>query len=640
MEGQIFGSRYELIEKIGGGGMAVVYKAKCMLLNRYVAIKVLRQEFTNDEEFVKRFRVEAQSAASLSHPNIVPIYDVGNEGNIHYIVMEYVRGITLKEHIDNNGPLNWKEAIRIEIQICSAIEQAHQNHIIHRDIKPHNILLTKDGIAKVTDFGIARAVSSSTITMVGSTIGSVHYFSPEQARGGFVDEKSDLYSMGIVLYEMVTKSIPFDADTPVAVALKHIQIVPKEPIEINENLPIGVNNIIMKAIKKEQNTRYQKAQELLNDLRMVLNEPEGSFITNSISENIPTRRMKAISDDSLVSKEDSDLNDKGKKGQKNNDKMTYWLAGITAFILIAILLVIGYSVIYPSIFGQKASYIIDNYAGRNINEVESELAKKSIGVKKSYVFNENYDKDIIISNYPSEQSVKEGFTVTFTVSNGTEKFLIPDYANTNKLLAEKEIKNAGVKYKEVQEYSETVAKEAIIRTEPEAGTEVDIGSTISIIISMGVEKKITTVPNLIGKTQNEANALLREKRLYIGDIIPESGSYISEKITDQIPKAGTEVDEESTVDIYFNRSAVQIAVTKQYQISLTNPEGYGDTIKVYIEAIRSDKGVVSVLMDEDKLKSDFPLSISVTVPSNGSTTINVDLNGLPYKQNVTITPTD
>jgi len=226
MEGQILGNRYLLLEKIGGGGMAVVYKAKCTLLNRFVAIKILRSEFTNDEEFVKRFRIEAQSVASLSHPNVVSIYDVGDQDDVHYIVMEYVDGMTLKEYINKHGALNWQDAIKITIQICSAIEHAHKNKIVHRDIKPHNILMTKEGIAKVTDFGIARAVTSSTITMVGSTIGSVHYFSPEQARGGFIDEKSDLYSLGIAMYEMVVGRVPFDGDTPVAVALKHIQEIP------------------------------------------------------------------------------------------------------------------------------------------------------------------------------------------------------------------------------------------------------------------------------------------------------------------------------------------------------------------------------------------------------------------------------
>ncbi|NLC68028.1 MAG: Stk1 family PASTA domain-containing Ser/Thr kinase, partial [Clostridiaceae bacterium] len=313
MDTSVLGNRYELIEKIGGGGMAVVYKARCRLLNRYVAVKVLREEFTGDEEFVKRFEIEAQSAASLSHPNIVPIYDVGNENNVYYIVMEYVDGITLKEYIAEKGPLEWKEAIRIATQICSAIEHAHIKKIIHRDIKPQNILVTKEGIAKVTDFGIARAATSSTITMVGTTIGSVHYFSPEQARGGYIDEKSDLYSLGIVLYEMVTGRMPFDGESPVAIALMHIQDKPVPPTELNKDIPKALNDIIIKAIRKEQSNRYQSASEMLEDLYRALREPYGSFAEDNGEEESPTRKIKAINGREIGEENDDDsmARDKG-----------------------------------------------------------------------------------------------------------------------------------------------------------------------------------------------------------------------------------------------------------------------------------------------------------------------------------------
>ena len=225
--GKMIDNRYEILEKIGNGGMATVYRAKCHVLNRYVAVKILRDEFTTDSEFIKRFNSEAQSAASLTHPNIVSIYDVGNEDNLYYIVMELIQGKTLKDIITEDGKLSWKWSINVAMQIASALETAHKNNIIHRDIKPHNIIITEDGIAKVTDFGIAKAVSNSTINAFGKTIGSVHYFSPENARGVYKDAKSDLYSLGVVLYEMVTGRVPFDADTPVSVALKHMQ---EEPI--------------------------------------------------------------------------------------------------------------------------------------------------------------------------------------------------------------------------------------------------------------------------------------------------------------------------------------------------------------------------------------------------------------------------
>ena len=246
MTGKILGNRYELIKKIGAGGMAIVYKAKCRLLNRMVAIKILRNELIEDQEFVSRFNIESQAAASLSHSNIVSIYDVGRQDDIHYIVMEYIDGETLKDCIVRNGALNWKDAVNYAIQICSALEHAHRKQIVHRDIKPHNIMVTKEGVLKVTDFGVARAVTSSTLTLDGNTIGSVHYFSPEQARGGYTDEKSDLYSLGVVLYEMVTGKLPFESDTPVSIALKHLQEKPREPMELEPGIPTGLNNIIIK----------------------------------------------------------------------------------------------------------------------------------------------------------------------------------------------------------------------------------------------------------------------------------------------------------------------------------------------------------------------------------------------------------
>jgi len=274
LEGKLLGSRYEIIEKIGNGGMATVYKAKDLVLKRYVAVKILREEYTTDNEFIKRFNTEAESAASLTHPNIVSVYDVGKEGNLYYIVMELIKGKTLKEIIVEDGRMGWKWSVKIAKQIAQALETAHRNNIIHRDIKPHNIIITEDGTAKVTDFGIAKAVSNSTITAFGTTIGSVHYFSPEHARGGYTDAKSDLYSLGVVLYEMVTGRVPFDADTPVSVALKHMQEKPVPPIELNPAIPQSLNDLILKAMEKDPNMRYSTATEMIEDLDKILKNPE------------------------------------------------------------------------------------------------------------------------------------------------------------------------------------------------------------------------------------------------------------------------------------------------------------------------------------------------------------------------------
>ncbi|MBN2908295.1 Stk1 family PASTA domain-containing Ser/Thr kinase [Polycladomyces sp. WAk] len=267
MEGKKLGGRYHVISRVGGGGMAVVYKAKDLLLNRYVAIKVLNESLSNDAEFIRRFSREAQAAASLSHPNVVNVYDVGKDGHTHYIVMEYVEGPTLKEFILENGPLPPEEAAAIAIQICDALAHAHENQIVHRDIKPHNILLGSNGRAKVTDFGIARAATSSTITQTGSVMGSVHYFSPEQARGGVIGEKSDLYSLGVVLYEMVTGVLPFDGDSAIGIALKHLQEPVPDPRQWNPDIPDQLIDIIMRALEKDPQNRFPSAKAMMQELK-------------------------------------------------------------------------------------------------------------------------------------------------------------------------------------------------------------------------------------------------------------------------------------------------------------------------------------------------------------------------------------
>ena len=335
LEGRLLGNRYEIIEKIGNGGMATVYKAKCHVLNRYVAVKILRDEFTTDEEFIKRFGVEAQAAASITHPNIVSVYDVGHEENLHYIVMELIQGKTLKEIIvGEGGPLPWKWSVNIAMQIASALEIAHKNNIVHRDIKPHNIIITEDGVAKVTDFGIAKAVSNSTITAFGTTIGSVHYFSPEHARGGYTDSKSDIYSLGVVMYEMLTGRVPFDADTPVSVALKHMQEEPIPPKEINENIPSAVNSIILKAMRKDTTLRYQTATELLADLNRALKDPEGDFVDNKQYENdFPTQKIPTMYSNEELNRNKDKKENKFVGFVKKHKKMSIFLGIILLFCL-------------------------------------------------------------------------------------------------------------------------------------------------------------------------------------------------------------------------------------------------------------------------------------------------------------------
>ena len=432
-EGRLLGNRYEIIEKIGIGGMATVYKAKCHVLNRYVAVKILRDEFTTDSEFIRRFNTEAQAAARLTHPNIVSIYDVGNEGSIYYIVMELIQGKTLKEIIEEDGALPWKWSVNIAIQIASALEMAHRNSIIHRDIKPHNIIITEDGVAKVTDFGIAKAVSNSTITAFGTTIGSVHYFSPEHARGGFTDAKSDIYSLGVVMYEMLTGRVPFDADTPVSVALKHMQELPVEPIKINPLIPISLNKIILKAMQKDSNQRYQSATEMLRDLRKVAKNPDENFVVlEKYSNDYPTQKIETVHT-RTVGEAGGQKNVEQTQKKKQNKLVAFYkkhkvLKVLTIILMCILIFVAAMGITIAVANANRPKQVqIPNLVGKTLEEVES-LTKES---KLKYeVIEETFSKDIaeglVISQDPkyAEKKVRTAMASLFTNDQLT-KMIVP-----------------------------------------------------------------------------------------------------------------------------------------------------------------------------------------------------------------------
>lgn len=628
MEGLILGNRYELMEKIGGGGMAVVYKAKCSLLNRFVAVKILRQDFTNDEEFVKRFRIEAQSAASLSHPNIVSIYDVGHEGEIHYIVMEYVDGTTLKEYITQKGAIGWREALNISIQICSAIEHAHRNNIVHRDIKPHNILLTKDRIVKVTDFGIARAVSSSTITMVGSTIGSVHYFSPEQARGGFIDEKSDLYSIGVTLYEMVTGRVPFDGETPVAVALKHIQLEAQPPLEINQDIPLGVNNIIIKAMKKEQNKRYQTASELLEDLYMVLKNPDSEIhLSEEPDDESPTRRMQALSKENIGLKDEYLMKEKGKeKEKKKGDRLTFWLAVLTSVLIISVFMYATYKfIVQPTNENNPSEFIVGNYIGKSLNDVKFELARVGIDVRETRRFDDKVAKDVIITQVPDagKKFKLPGYNfIALEVSNGPNVVKMEDLRKIDYRTALDRIRDLNLEARVEEEFSSDIAIGLVIKTEPGPREEVKVGSIVTVYKSKGPELKTVKVPSLVGKNKSEALKALSDTKLAIGKMTPEDNISSTAKVTKQDPAAGKEVNEETAVNITFE---VTESGQRRYintLINLNNPSDFGVKFTVRIEVVPADTKKPEIIMNEARNKAEFPISVPIPVSDKGQTDVS------------------
>ena len=571
LEGKLLGNRYEIIEKVGNGGMATVYKATDKVLKRYVAVKILRDEFTTDEEFIKRFEVEAQSAARLTHPNIVSIYDVGVEGNLYYIVMELIQGKTLKEIIlEEKGPLPWKWSVNVAIQIASALEIAHRNNIVHRDIKPHNIIITEDGIAKVTDFGIAKAVSNSTITAFGTTIGSVHYFSPEHARGGFTDAKSDLYSLGVVMYEMVTGKVPFDADTPVSVALKHMQEQPEEPIEVNHNVPKAVNKIIMRALQKDTNLRYQSATEMLSDLRKALKNPNGDFVDDK--EYDPTAQTQVLNTEmynNMRNKEDEDNSRNGKKEGKfkkfikEHKKLSIFIGLILLFSLslggtiLALNLTNPEEVNIPNVVGMSKEE-----AQRQVEEqklkfsIEKEEYNKD--VPEGFIISQKVEEDMIgdFTTTPStDRKIKEGSTIKVIVSKGQEKTTVPKVVGMEEEEAVKALEEAKLKVEIIEETSKKVEEGYVISQETEANTEAFAGDTVKIHVSTGTGIKQVTVVSVIGQDEATAKKTLTDLGLKVNVSYEEDTSKTNGTVLKQSIEGGKTVDEGNSITITVNKIA-------------------------------------------------------------------------------------
>ena len=548
LEGRLLGNRYEIIEKIGNGGMAMVFKAKDQVLNRYVAVKILRDEFTTDEEFIKRFSIEAQSAASITHPNIVSVYDVGNEENLYYIVMELIKGKTLKEIIIEEGAaLPWKWSTNIAIQIASALERAHKSNIVHRDIKPHNIIITEDGIAKVTDFGIAKAVSNSTITAFGSTIGSVHYFSPEHAKGGYTDAKSDLYSLGVVMYEMLTGKVPFDADTPVSVALKHMQEEPVAPIELNPNIPSAINDIILKAMRKDTTLRYQSATEMLRDLNRALKDPNGDFVDNEEYQADDSRKIPHINNEDIRA-------DKNTKMKKDNFFTKH--KKFTIFLIVAALFLIS---LFGTIFILKVTtpkeVAIPNVVGISREEAEKMIADNKLKLGEvTEEYNSEYANGYVISQDPAYREnfrIKENSTINLVVSLGLEETTVPKVVGMTEEEAIKALEEAKLKYEIKEEASKKVEEGYVIEQETDPDTTVNAGDTVIIHVSTGVKK--ITVPSVLGKSEKDATKALKDAGFKVVVSTDEDTSKDNDTVLKQSLDAGTEVEDETSITITVNK---------------------------------------------------------------------------------------
>ena len=616
--GKILNKRYEIIEKIGQGGMATVYKAKDTLLSRFVAVKVLKEEYLQDSEFVKRFRAEAQAAGSLSHPNIVSIYDVGEEDNINYIVMELIEGFTLKEYIEKHGYLPAMKALKVAIQIASALEVAHKAKIIHRDIKPHNIMLTKEFMVKVSDFGIAKISTASTITNLGNTVGSVHYFSPEHAKGGYTDEKSDIYSLGIVMYEMVTGVLPFDAESPVAIALKHIQETPVEPIKFKKDVPISVNGIIMKALEKSPSNRYQSAGEMIKDIYKAIKNPseviydkekekekidlgatqvikiptetdeedkklDKAVETYQEQDKYKTQKTKVVPDidreffdDETIEEEYEELEKnrkektrakrKEKEEEKEQEKELNKKPMIIAIVSVLVVALLGLGGAFV-FFNKKGETIkVPDLVGKEFAVVEKEYRAKGIEiVATDAVYHAEILQGSIVSQAIDPGLTLKGKRIEVTVSKGPKMVKVPDLANKEYKVAKYELEQLELVAEFDFVINNEVAENLIIKQSPLKDEEVIAGSVIKIQVSKGNGKLKFPMPKLTDMSVESAKKIIEEKKLILTKVhYEQNNSKPNGYVTAQSIPQNKETEEGSVVEITVNR----LSKTKEVVVSL------------------------------------------------------------------------
>ncbi|MGN1147018.1 MAG: Stk1 family PASTA domain-containing Ser/Thr kinase, partial [Lachnospiraceae bacterium] len=632
--GMMIGDRYEILEKIGTGGMSDVYKAKCHKLNRFVAVKVLKQEFSENANFVSKFRVEAQAAAGLMHPNIVNVYDVGEENGIYYIVMELVEGITLKKYIEKKARLSYKEAVSIAIQVSMGIEAAHNNHIIHRDIKPQNIIISKEGKVKVTDFGIAKAATSNTIT--SNVMGSVHYTSPEQARGGYSDEKSDIYSLGITMFEMLTGRVPFNGETTVAIAIKHIQEELPSPKEFVPEIPTSVEQIVIKCCQKSPDRRYQSMGELIEDLKQSLLYPDDDFVVrNDPDEEAATRfitdtdmaqikrqsERRDYMDEAMRLKSDTgSLVDEEYPEEDYEDDYNPRMERITTILTVVAGLVICCIIIFfvgkiTGMFGfggknnesqtvQESSNtqpeIVEMIAvaGMSVAEAQKQLKEMGLLTELSYVDSEAYEQNIIISaDITPGTKIEKGSTVTLTVSAGTEGREVPDITGLSYEDAANKLAGKGFSVNKTESYSSTVERGNVISQSPNGGQKAPAGSVITVNVSLGQEDNKVRVPNLMGLPEDEAVAKLVEAGLAVSTAEVYSSEYEMGLVCYQSYSYGSYVDPGTTVELKVSLGPE--AVTYKYNASIEGP-----TIEEAPDYVAGTTVNVTIVADNGKILMD------------------------------------
>ena len=661
----MIGDRYEILEKIGTGGMSDVYKAKCHKLNRYVAIKVLKQEFSENANFVSKFRIEAQAAAGLMHPNIVNVYDVGEENGIYYIVMELVEGITLKKYIEKKARLSYKEAVSIAIQVSMGIQAAHNNHIIHRDIKPQNIIISKDGKVKVTDFGIAKAATSNTIT--SNVMGSVHYTSPEQARGGYSDEKSDIYSLGITMFEMLTGRVPFNGETTVAIAIKHIQEEMPSPKEYVPEIPSSVASIVLKCCQKSPDRRYQNMAELIADLKQSLINPDEDFVVNHDPDMEGGTRMLSDEDMAQIKKktpypanreyEETDHdetmrlrsdteamyeNEEEGEGEDDYDydpkmeKVTTILAIVAGIVICIILIVLA-----VKIFGGKKNddnnssgpiitteetgeenvkVTMPDVTGMNVDDARNTLTGLGILTEVAYEESDSVAEGVVISADVSVGArIDKGSKVTLTASAGTQGVEVPNVVELTFDEANTQLVSKGFLVNKTEGYSDTIEAGRVISQTPAEGNKAPKGSVITVAVSLGKEDTKIRVPNLIGLSEQDGTVEAIEAGLTVGSVTYIYSDEVGEgMICYQSYSHGSYVDQGTSIDIKVSQGAQK--VTYKCNVSIAAPTTseapkYVSGMEVGITLVADDG---TVLMDTKV--TTFPVSTNINgIASSGGT---------------------
>ena len=576
--GMMIGERYEVLEKIGTGGMSDVYKAKDHKLNRFVAVKVLKQEFAENANFVSKFKIEAQAAAGLMHPNIVNVYDVGEENGTNYIVMELVEGITLKKYIEKKARLSVKEAVTIAIQIGMGIEAAHNNHIIHRDIKPQNVIISKEGKVKVTDFGIAKAATSNTIT--SNVMGSVHYTSPEQARGGYSDEKSDIYSLGITLFEMLTGRVPFNGETTVAIAIKQIQEEMPSPREYVDDIPVSVEQIVLKCTQKSPDRRYQSMGALIEDLKKTFITPDEDFVKIKEDDEFGATRpvtagelealKKSTKGTEELTGELPKVNPNASQDDSEYDAKMDKLTTILAIFMGAAILVIAIFLISKGIgvlklgkentekvpttvsMEKPEQIVMPKVVGKSQEDAQKILEKNNLKYFVKYTESDSVKEGYVISaSVQDGLKVDVGSEIVLNVSSGSTSVIVPDVVGKNYKEANDALMKLDLKVSINQEYSDTVPEGNIISQFPEGGEKTPEESTVLLVVSQGAAQDLIKVPNVLGKDNDDAIIILTEAGLTVNPVAPVYDNIFPEgQICYQSLEADKEVPKGTAIDLH------------------------------------------------------------------------------------------